>query len=297
MASPLSGMTGFARREGAHGAWTWAVEARSVNGRNLEARYKGPPGFEALERVVRDAAQARFQRGQINIGLQARRAEGQGRVRVDLAELERLIALAEPYVATGRAAPPRFDGLLAVRGVLDAGEDLDDPEARKALEAALAASIEDALDGLKTARDEEGAALSGVLGHLVGRIEAQRAEAETQAVLQGPALKERYARRIAELVGEGASALEDRIVQEAALLAVKADVREELDRLAAHVAGARTLLAEGGPAGRRLDFLAQEFMREANTLCSKSASSALTAVGLDLKAVIEQFREQIQNVE
>jgi uncharacterized protein (TIGR00255 family) len=290
-------MTGFSRREGAHGAWSWAVEARSVNGRNLEARYKGPQGYEGLERVVREAAQTRFQRGQITVGLQARRAEGAASVKVNVEALEQLIALSRSYVAAGAVAPPRFDGLLIVRGVLDAGEETEDEAARKAVEAAMTASIEQALDGLKLARGEEGAILAVVLLGAVDRIEALKAAAETQAAAQGPALKERYARRVADLVGEAGGGLEERIVQEAALLAVKADVREELDRLGAHVEGARALLAEGGPAGRRLDFLAQEFMREANTLCSKSASSALTATGLDLKAAIEQFREQIQNVE
>lgn len=293
----LSGMTGFSRREGAHGAWTWAVEARSVNGRNLEARYRGPQGFEALERIVRDAAQARFQRGQIAVGLQARRAEGAARVQVNTEALEQLIALSKRYVAAGAVDAPRFDGLLAVRGVLDTGEDQDDDTERKALEAAMAASIAEALDGLKAARDEEGLALAGVLGGLVDRIGALCGQAEVQADAQGPALRDRFARRIADLAGEAGGGIEDRIVQEAALLAVKADVREELDRLGAHIDGARSLLADGGPAGRRLDFLAQEFMREANTLCSKSASSVLTTTGLDLKATIEQFREQIQNVE
>ena len=297
MTAPLSGMTGFARRDGAHGAWTWSVEARSVNGRNLEVRFRGPPGFDALERIARDGGQARFQRGQINVGIQAKRSGNAGKARIDTAELERLIALSIPYVAFGQVAPPRFDGLLAVPGVIETSDDADDPDQRKALEAAMAASIGEALDGLKVARDEEGAALAAVLTGLVDRIETLRADAEGQAAAQGPALKERYRLRIAELAGEGAANLEERIVQEAAMLAMKADVREELDRLSAHVAGARTLLADGGPAGRRLDFLAQEFMREANTLCSKSASSALTATGLDLKAAIEQFREQIQNVE
>jgi uncharacterized protein (TIGR00255 family) len=295
--APLSGMTGFCRRDGAQGAWTWSVEARSVNGRNLEARFRGPPGFDVLERIARDAAQARFQRGQITIGLQAKRTGGAGKARVDLAELERLVALSRPYVASGGVAPPRFDGLLAVPGVVETDDETDDADARKALESAMAASINQALDGLKAARDEEGAALAAVLTGLVDRIEALRTDAEQLAAAQGPALKERYRLRIAELAGEGAANLEERIVLEAAMLAMKADVREELDRLAAHVAGARTLLSDGGPAGRRLDFLAQEFMREANTLCSKSASSALTATGLDLKAAIEQFREQIQNVE
>ncbi|OYX32813.1 MAG: YicC family protein [Caulobacterales bacterium 32-69-10] len=295
--TPLSGMTGFARCEGAFGAWTWAVEARSVNGRNLEARYKGPPGFDALERVVRDGAQKRFQRGQISVGLQARRNEGAVSVQVNIEALDQLVALSRDYVARGDVAAPRFDGLLLVRGVMDASDGAEDEAARKALEAAMAACVEQALDGLKIARDEEGVALCGVLGGIVDRIETLRTLAETQAAAQGPALKDRYAKRIADLVGEAGGGLEERIVQEAALLAVKADVREELDRLLAHIDGARTLLADGGPAGRRLDFLAQEFMREANTLCSKSASSALTATGLDLKAAIEQFREQIQNVE
>jgi uncharacterized protein (TIGR00255 family) len=293
----LSGMTGFARREGAHQAWTWSVEARSVNGRNLEVRYRGPPGFDLLERATRDAGQARFQRGQIAVGLQAKRVGGAGKARIDMAELERLIALSLPYVAAGQMTPPSFDGLLAVPGVIETDDESDDADSRKALEAAMAATIEQALDGLKAARDEEGAALAVVLAGLVDRIEALRAEAEDLASAQGPALKGRYVRRIAELMGEGGANQDERIAQEAALLAVKADVREELDRLSAHVAGARTLLADGGPAGRRLDFLAQEFMREANTLCSKSASSALTGTGLDLKAAIEQFREQIQNVE
>lgn len=293
----ISGMTGFARREGAHGLWTWSVEARSVNGRNLEARFRGPPGFDALDRVVREAAQGRFQRGQINIALQARRAETPGKVRVNTDELERLIALSKTYMVGGYVAPPRFDGLLAVRGVLETGDEGDDEPERRKVEAAMAASIEAALDGLKAARDEEGAALAGVLAGLVDRIETLTGQAEALAAAQGPALKERFARRIAELVGDATAGLEERIVAEAAMLAVKADVREELDRLVAHVAGARSQMAEGGAVGRRLDFLAQEFMRESNTLCSKSASAALTAVGLDLKAAVEQFREQIQNVE
>lgn len=293
----FSGMTGFARVEGALGVWSWAVEARSVNGRNLETRFRGPPGFESLDRAVREGGQARFQRGQINISLQAKKAETAAPIRVDIAALERLIALSRPYVERGEAAPPSFDGLLALRGVLAADEDEEDAEFRTALEAAMAASLNDVLDGLKTARLEEGAALVGVLSVLVDKIEALTKLASAEAEAQGPALKARYTARIAELAGEGAVALQDRIIQEAAMLAVKADVREELDRLGAHVVSARALLASAAAAGRRLDFLAQEFMREANTLCSKSAASALTTAGLELKAVVEQFREQIQNVE
>lgn len=291
----ISGMTGFARVEGVHGAWTWAVEARSVNGRNLETRFRGPPGFEGLERAARDGAQARFQRGQLTVGVQAKRSESAGETKVNIQVLERYLTAGGPYVATGMVAKPSLDGLLALKGVIEAREDEDDAETRAAVEAAMAASIAQALDGLKAARLEEGAALSPVLHGLVDRIEDLNRQAEGEAAGQPSVLKERFARRMAELIGEGAA--EERIVQEAAAQAVKADVREELDRLASHVAAARGLLAGEGASGRRLDFLSQEFMRESNTLCSKSALTALTAIGLELKAVIEQFREQVQNVE
>jgi uncharacterized protein (TIGR00255 family) len=291
----LSGMTGFGRADGALGAWSWAVEARSVNGRNLEVRFRGPPGFEGLERAAREGAQGRFQRGQLNIGLQAKRIEGAGAVRINVEQLERYLAAGTPYVATGMVAPARLDGLLALRGVIEASEGVEDPELLAELEAAMAASLEAALDVMAAGRREEGAALAVVLEGLVARIAELVTAAETHAAGQPAAIKDRFQRRLQELAGEAAT--EERIVQEAAAMAVKADVREELDRLAGHVAGARTLLAADGAVGRRLDFLTQEFMREANTLCSKSTLGALTAVGLDLKAVIEQFREQVQNVE
>lgn len=291
----ISGMTGFGRAEGALGAWSWAVEARSVNGRNLEVRFRGPPGFEGLERAAREGAQARFQRGQLTVGLQARRTEGAGQVRVNVDQLERYLSAGGPYVATGMVAPPRLDGLLGLKGVIEATDGMDDPEAQAALEAAMAASIGAALDGLLAARREEGEALAGVLAGLMDRIAELVTAAEGHAAAQPLAIKERFERRMAELAGDAVP--EERVLQEAAALAVKADVREELDRLSGHIAAARTLVGGDGAVGRRLDFLTQEFMREANTLCSKSAIAALTTVGLDLKAVIEQFREQVQNVE
>jgi uncharacterized protein (TIGR00255 family) len=291
----LSGMTGFGRVEGALGAWSWAVEARSVNGRNLEVRFRGPPGFEGLERAAREGAQARFQRGQLTVGVQAKRAEGAGAVRLNLDQLERYLAAGEPYVTTGRAQPPRLDGLLALKGVIEAADGIEDPEAQAALESAMAASIAAALDGLAAARREEGVALDGLLGGLIAQIDGLVSSAGELAAAQPVAIKERFERRMTELAGDAVS--EDRVLLEAAALAVKADVREELDRLVGHVASARGLVAGEAAVGRRLDFLTQEFMREANTLCSKSALPGLTAVGLDLKAVIEQFREQVQNVE
>ncbi|MBW8859861.1 MAG: YicC family protein, partial [Caulobacter sp.] len=209
--------------------------------------------------------------------------------------LERYLKAGAPYVATGMVAKPTLDGLLALRGVVDAREEDEAAEDRAAIEAAMAVTIGQALDGLKAARLEEGAALAPILTGAVDRIEVLTQLASREAAGQPAVLKDRYARKLTELIGEAAS--EERIVQEAAAMAVKADVREELDRLSSHVAAARALLAADAAAGRRLDFLSQEFMREANTLCSKSALTALTAHGLDLKATIEQFREQVQNVE
>lgn len=291
----LSGMTGFGRADGALDGWTWSVEARSVNGRNLEVRFRGPNGFDNLERLAKAAGQARLSRGQVTVGVQARRAQGDAStLKVNEAVLARYLELANQLAMEG-ATPPSADGLLALRGVLDADEETDDAQARAPVEAAMAATVEQALDALKVSREREGAQLRPVIEDFVTRIETLVATAETEAAAQTAAVRDRFARRMAELAPD-VPGLEDRIVLEAAALATKADVREELDRLTAHVASARALLDQP-PAGRKLDFLMQEFMREANTLCSKSATTALTATGLDLKAVIEQLREQVQNVE
>jgi uncharacterized protein (TIGR00255 family) len=292
----LSGMTGFGRAEGAIGDWSWSVEARSVNGRNLDVRFRGPPGFDSLDRLARDGAQQRFQRGQVTVGIQAKRVEGSAAIQINIEQLERYIAAGSAYVATGLAAQPRMDGLLALRGVIEAADAGEDPEALAAVEAAMAASLSQALDGLLQGRREEGQVLTRVLGTLTDRIDQLVTEAATLAEGQPQVIRDRFARRMSELAGD-TPGLEERIVQEAAAMAVKADVREELDRLAGHVEGARAMLSGEGAVGRKLDFLTQEFMREAKTLCSKSALGALTTVGLDLKATIEQFREQVQNVE
>lgn len=290
----LSGMTGFGRAEGAGQGWTWSVEARSVNGRNLEVRLRSPSGFDDLERLTKAAAQCRFARGQVSLTVQARPEHGAGAVVVDSEALDRYLTLARQLVEAG-AAPPTADGLLSLRGVMSADEAQLEPEVQAELQAALAGSIEQALDALLAARRHEGAQLQPVLAGLIDRIEALVGEAEKEAAGQMDAVRDRFSRRMAELAPD-APGLEERVFLEAAALAAKADVREELDRLAAHVASARQLL-QSPPAGRKLDFLMQEFMREANTLCSKSATVALTSVGLELKAVVEQLREQVQNVE
>ena len=291
----ISGMTGFGRADGAEGDWSWSIEARSVNGRNLEVRFRGPPGFDNLERLAKASGQAKLNRGQVTLGVQAKRAEaGAAELKVNEAVLARYLQLANQLAEEG-AVPPTADGLLALRGVLETPEDEDDAEVRTAVEARIAASIDAALDALKVSREREGEQLLPVITGFIDRIEALVAEAETEAAAQVEAIRDRFTRRITELAPD-APGLEDRIFLEAAALATKADVREELDRLTAHVASARTLLQQP-PAGRKLDFLMQEFMREANTLCSKSATTALTGIGLELKAVIEQLREQVQNVE
>lgn len=292
--STLTSMTGFGRADGAHESWTWVVEARSVNGRNLEVRFRGPPGFDGLERAAREAAQARFQRGQVTLGVQARRSEGDQALVLNEAVLEQYAVLAERLAARG-FAPASADGLLSLRGVMEAPQEDADADTRAALEAAMAASIAQALDALASSRAAEGERLAPVVSGLIERIEVLVVQAESEAAAQTDAIRERFTRRMNDLAPD-APDLDERIVLEAAALAARADVREELDRLAAHIASARSL-AKGGPVGRKLDFLMQEFMREANTLCSKSATTRLTAVGLDLKAAIEQLREQVQNVE
>lgn len=293
--SQISGMTGFGRADGSHDDWSWSVEARSVNGRNLEVRFRGPPGFDTLERHAKASAQTRLNRGQVTLGIQAKRAElGAASLKVNQDILARYLALANELAEEG-ATPPSADGLLSLRGVLEAPEEADDADARAAVEAAMATTIDQALDALKLSRDREGGQLLPVITDFIDRIGALTTQAETEASAQTDAIRERFTRRMTELAPD-APGLQDRIFLEAAALATKADVREELDRLTAHVASARTLLQQP-PAGRKLDFLMQEFMREANTLCSKSATTALTGIGLELKAVIEQLREQVQNVE
>ena len=289
------GMTGFGRADGSADGWTWSVEARSGNGRNLEVRFRGPTGFDTLERLTKAAGQARFARGQINVGLHARRdGAAASPVAVNEALLTRYLMLANQLAEEG-ATPPSADGLLSLRGVIEAADEDAHATARDVLEAAMARTIEEALDALKVSREREGEQLEPVLIDFIGRIEGLISAAEKEAGEQVEAIRDRFTRRIKELAPD-APGLDDRIFLEAAALATKADVREELDRLTAHVASARALVAQA-PSGRKLDFLLQEFMREANTLCSKSATTALTGIGLELKAVIEQLREQVQNVE
>ncbi len=297
----LMSMTGFARESGslADGtAFVW--ELRSVNGRGLDLRLRLPPGQDALEPVLREETTKRFKRGNVSATLTLRREE-RPRLAPDPAALEQALALALDLAARiPGAPPPRAEALLALPGVMRAQEaEAHDEAADEAKRAALARAFTAALGGLAGARRAEGAKLAGILSGLLEEIAALREDAAREAAGQPEAQRQRYLDQLASLLGEGGTARvpEERLAQEIALLASRSDVREELDRLSAHIDAARALLQAGEAAGRKLEFLTQEFVREANTLCSKSASVPLTRIGLDLKAAIERLREQAANVE
>ena len=294
MSFPLSSMTGFGRSAGAHRDRPWSWELRSVNNRGFDLRVKLPPGLEHEEAGVRAAIQAAFKRGAVQASLTLGPDGGIGvSVRTEL--LDRLLAVAMDLARRiPGAPPPRAEALLALPGVLRAGGEAE-PDAT--LAPAIAAGLTVALAALAASRQAEGARLHALLCGQIEEIEALRNEAERLAKLQPAAQRQRLQDSVRVLLAEGAPVSEDRLAQELALLASRADVREELDRLGSHIDAARGLLAEGVAVGRRLDFLVQELNREANTLCAKSASARLTAVGLRLKAAIEQVREQVQNVE
>jgi uncharacterized protein (TIGR00255 family) len=293
----LASMTGFADGAGALGNLRWRWEAKSVNGRSLDLRLRTPPGYDGLEAPARRLASERFQRGAFQISLTVEADAAARGLSVDAAALASAVRIAREVAAETGLAPARVDGLLALKGVIvaDEGESLDEA-GRAARDAAVLETLSATFDKLVKARATEGGKLAALLGNQIDDVERLVAEAAGLAAAQPQALKARLSAQVAELIA-GTPVPEDRLAQEVALLAVKADVREELDRLTAHVQDARALLKEGKGVGRKLDFLAQEFNREANTLCSKSADIALTRTGLALKAVIDQFREQAQNVE
>jgi uncharacterized protein (TIGR00255 family) len=288
-------MTGFATAAGAADGAQWVWELRSVNGRGLDVRTRLPHGLERVEVTARRRFAERLARGSVTIALQLDRAGAGQTFRVNTEQLAYYVALARQLCHEHEVAPPTADGLLALKGVIETGE----PEAAVdgALDAPLLASLEEALDKLVEARLAEGARIRDVLLGQLEAIETEIGAIERHAARSLDAVRQRLASQVAELVGAGALLSEERLAQEVALIGVKVDIREELDRLAAHVAAARNLVEAGGAIGRRLDFLCQEFNREANTICSKAIHHEITASGLALKAVIDQMREQVQNVE
>jgi uncharacterized protein (TIGR00255 family) len=294
----LASMTGFARADGGEGLFRFAWEARSVNSKGLDIRLRLPPGFDALEPALRADVAARFSRGSVSATLTTQRGEQPTALQVNEPLLGQLLALSASLGQQYTLEPPRLDGLLAIRGVLEftAGGEPDDRQ-REHERALVRTGFVAALDGLWQARATEGSALGSILEERLAEIDALRAAAEQNPARRPEAVRARLQAQLAGLFDADQRLEPDRLHQEAVLLALRADIREELDRLAAHVAQARELLARGGAIGRRLDFLAQELGRESNTLCSKSNDLSLTAIGLDLKAAVEQFREQVQNLE
>lgn len=296
----IASMTGYARSEGRDAQVSWVWEAKSVNGRGLEVRVRVPAGHDALEAAAREAAARHLRRGNVQLSLNVSRIVEAPMVRVNTALLEQLLAMCQSWQHRFPAVEPaRWDGLLSVKGVLEQveAEDADPEAARQSREVAMRADLDTAMAALAAMRAVEGGRLAGVLTGQLDEMAALAGRAAACAALRPEAIRERMKAQVAAVLEAAPALSEERVAQEVALLAVKADVREELDRLAAHVAAARDLVAGGGAVGRKLDFLSQEFNREANTLCSKSSDVELTRIGLDLKAVIDQFREQVQNIE
>lgn len=295
--STLASMTGYARASGTVPGAHFACELRSVNGRGLDIRTRLPPGFDELEGELRRLVATYLSRGSITFTLTVERDTEGGEVFLNRQALATVLDALRDLAGKVDAERPRLDGILALRGVLEQREAPLAPEAEAALNAAILQAAADAIGSLQAARREEGARIAVTLLARVEEIAALVARAETHPARSRDAIAARLRQQLA-ILGEDAAAIgEDRLAQEALLLATKADIREELDRLTAHIASARSLLESGGPVGRKLDFLAQEFNREANTICSKSNAVELTAIGLDLKAAIDQLREQVQNIE
>lgn len=291
-------MTGFARFAGAMpggGAFVW--ELRSVNGKGLDLRFRLPAGLERIDAACRKAATALLSRGTVFSTLNAEDARAGSPVAVNAAALEAAIAAADAVRRRLGGPPPSAEAILSIRGVLETGAPVDDPEAAQALDEALVAGFGEAVAALAASRREEGRAIIGVLARQVDEIERLAAAIAADPSRSPAAIRERLGAQVAQLLASPVQLDAARLHQEAALLAVKADIAEELDRLAAHVAAARKLLAASEPAGRKLDFLAQEFNRECNTICSKSTASAVTSLGLEMKVAIDRLREQVQNVE
>jgi uncharacterized protein (TIGR00255 family) len=293
----LQSMTGFARSEGTSGRYRWAWELRSVNGKGLDVRLRLPTGLEALETGLREIAGGHFSRGNVQAGLTLAIAENRLEAVINRDALAAVLALKQELVGVVDDKPLSFDTLLSLRGLVDFREAEDDAQAQATRNADVLAGFAVAVEKLKDMREREGASLFAILSGQIDRIEQLVGLIESDPSRQPEQIAARLAQQIT-LIGEGMHGLDrDRLHAEAALIATKADLREEVDRLRAHVEASRELLADGGPVGRKLDFLAQEFNRESNTICSKSNASAVTAAGIELKVVIDQFREQVQNLE
>jgi uncharacterized protein (TIGR00255 family) len=293
----VSSMTGFARAAGSSGPWRWAFELKSVNAKGLDLRLRMPAPFDRVETEARARLAKALARGTCFGTLTAQREAAAIEARIDRSALESIAAAARDAAAKAGLAPPTMDGLLTLRGVVETVEAADDEASIAAACASALKSVDEAIAALAAARRTEGEALATLLSERLKSIGALAEAADANPARRPEAVRDRLAQMVEALIGSSRGLDENRLYQEAILLAAKADIREELDRLKTHVGAALTLIGEGGPIGRRLDFLAQELAREASTLCAKANDVSLTAQGLELRAQIEQFREQVQNVE
>jgi uncharacterized protein (TIGR00255 family) len=293
----LSSMTGFARGHGVAGAYAWNWEIKSVNAKGFDLRFRLPPGWDAVEVPARTRAAEKLSRGTIYANLTVERKGVAPTVKVNEPVLNAVIATINQLTGKIDAAAPTLDGILALKGVIEITEEDERPDDHREAEAAIIAGFNQALAALVTMRNEEGATLGRLLATRLDEIAALTARAEAAPGRKPEAIKARLAEQVATLMSASERFDSDRLYQEAIMLATKADIREELDRLVSHVAQAQKLIGEGGAMGRKLDFLAQELNRESNTLTAKANDVELTNIGLQLKSVVEQFREQVQNLE
>lgn len=293
----LSSMTGFARSHGASGPYTFEWELKSVNAKGFDLRLRLPQGWDELEAHAKKRAGETLSRGTVYANFNVKRANALSSVRINEDVLASVLKVAGQLAGRIDAVAPSIDGLLSIKGVIEVVEPESDEEEDKAAKAAASVAFDEALASLVAMRKREGVALGQVLSQRMDEIEALARKAEAAPGRKPEAIRARLAEQVAALLETSDRFDPDRLNQEALLIAAKADIREELDRIASHIAQARELIAKGGPIGRRLDFLAQEFHREVNTCCSKSNDIELTNTGLEMKNVVEQFREQVQNLE
>ena len=294
---PLSSMTGFARSSGEHQGLFWQWEIKSVNGKALDVRLRLPQGFEALETPVRAALGSAFKRGNLQVSLSVSGALARETVRLNTEILDRLVEAGEALRERIGGEPLRADVLLSIRGVVDVTSVPEEEDQRERRQAAMLTSFGEALTALAAARLEEGARLQAILTQQVARIAELAAAARANPARSVEAVRARLAEQVARLMDIGQPLDPARLHQEAVLAATRADIQEEIDRLDSHIESAHQLLASHDAIGRKFDFLAQEFNREANTLCSKASDRSLSLIGLELKTVIDQLREQVQNIE
>jgi uncharacterized protein (TIGR00255 family) len=293
----LSSMTGFARSHGASGPYTFEWELKSVNAKGFDLRVRLPPGWDELEALAKKRAGEVLSRGTVYANLNVKRTGALTAVRINEEVLASIVKVAGVLAGKIDAVAPSIDGLLAIKGVIEVVEPESDEAEDTAAKAAAAAAFDQALLDLVEMRQREGGALGKILWQRMDEIERLAKKAEVAPGRKPDAIKARLAEQIAALLESSDRFDSERLNQEALLIAAKADIREELDRIASHISQAREIIGRGGPIGRRLDFLAQEFNREVNTCCSKSNDIELTNTGLEMKNVVEQFREQVQNLE